>query len=60
MKARGRPKLPPEKKKGTVLAFRPTRETRRNLEIAAERSGRSLSAEIEWRLAVSFLDKKGQ
>lgn len=55
--SRGRPRLQPEDKKQSSLAFRPAANTRRQLEEAAEKEGHSLSAEVERRLTLSFLQE---
>lgn len=55
---RGRPPLPKNEKKLPSLGFRASLETRRKLEAAAAHSGRTLSQEIEFRLARSFLDEE--
>jgi hypothetical protein len=54
MKKRGRPTLPEGKGKRQTLALRVTEERRKALEEAADRSGRSLSQELEIRLERSF------
>lgn len=53
-KRMGRPPLPKEQKKLPALAFRPSGSTRTGLEIAAGESGRTLSQEIEHRIALSL------
>ena len=50
----GRPPLPPGKRLGASMGFRPTPETRERLEKAAKANGRSMSQEIESRLERSF------
>ncbi len=51
---RGRPALPPGKKRLSSTGFRPTPEIRAKLEAAARENGRSLSQEIESRLERSL------
>jgi hypothetical protein len=55
---RGRPPLPADQRKRAPLGFRPTPKTRQNLEQAAEESGRSLSAEIEFQIQRSFAEEE--
>jgi len=50
----GRPAVPSERKKSQTLTFRTRADLRKNLEIAAEQAGRSVSEEIEYRLQRSF------
>lgn len=50
----GRPLLPPEKRRGASMGFRPTPNIRVRLEEAAAINNRSLSGEIEARLEGSF------
>ena len=50
----GRPPLPPGKRRGPSMGFRPTPEIREKLEAAARANGRSMSQEIEERLGQSF------
>ena len=52
---RGRPRLPANEKKLPSLGFRASLETRKKLEAAVARSGRTLSQEVEFRLEQSFL-----
>ena len=52
---RGRPKLPPGKRKLPSMGFRPTPDLRAELERAAGANERSLSHEIEARLEWSFI-----
>ena len=54
----GRPPLPPEKKRGQTMGFKPTPEIRRLLQEAAAANGRSVSKEIEVRLERSLLDQE--
>ena len=49
----GRP--PSEDRRLSPMGFRPTAELRERLEAASQKSGKSLSWEIEWRLMRSFL-----
>ena len=51
----GRPPLPPGKKRGASMGFRPTPTIRENLEEAARANGRSMSQEVEARLEHSFV-----
>ena len=55
----GRPPLPPGKRLGASMGFRPTPETRERLEKAAKANGRSMSQEIESRLERSFASDDG-
>ena len=50
----GRPVFPPERGKRVPLNMRTTRELREKIEKAAERSGRSLVQEVEYRIEKSF------
>ena len=50
----GRPPLPPGKRRGASMGFRPTPEIREKLEEAANANGRSMSQEVEHRLEQSF------
>ena len=49
-KKMGRPPLPPEKKRGQTMGFKPTPNIRKLLQEVAEWNGRSVSKEIEFRL----------
>lgn len=53
MKRRGRPPLPAGQAKTAAFNTRLRPQLHRELTQAAERSGRSLSEEIEWRLNLS-------
>ena len=50
----GRPLLPPGKRRGASMGFRPTPGIRGKLEEAAKANGRSMSQEVEHRLERSF------
>ncbi len=50
----GRPALPPGKRRGASMGFRPTPGIRGKLEEAAKANGRSMSQELEHRLERSF------
>src|SRR4051812_23391647 len=50
----GRPALSSERKKSQTLTFRTRTDLRKSLEAAAERAGRSISEEVEYRLQRSF------
>jgi hypothetical protein len=52
----GRPALPPGKRRGASMGFRPTPGIRGKLEEAAKANGRSMSQEIESRLERSFVE----
>ena len=52
---RGRPRLSPDLAKRHPLNMKTTKKLRAMLETAAELSGRTLSNEVEYRLAQSFL-----
>ncbi len=52
----GRPPLPPNKRRGASMGFRPTPTIRAELEEAARANGRSMSHEVEARLERSFLE----
>ena len=54
---RGRPPLPPEKRKRPSMGFRPTADLRGKLEHAAVTSGLSLTQEVERRLERSFAEE---
>lgn len=54
-KARGRPRLPEEERKGAHIKIRTRGGTRERLEAAAARHGRSVSEEVERRLEESFV-----
>ena len=51
---RGRPPLPPEKRKRPTMGFRPTPALRQMIEDASATSGLSLTQEVERRLDQSF------
>jgi hypothetical protein len=51
----GRPPKPPKNRKSVNFTFRSREEMREQLRVAADRSGRSISEEIEYRLNQSFL-----
>jgi Arc-like DNA binding domain len=50
----GRPPKPPNNRKSVNFTFRSREEMREQLRVAADRSGRSISEEIEYRLNQSF------
>ena len=50
----GRPPKPPKNRKSVNFTFRSREEMREQLRVAADRSGRSISEEIEYRLNQSF------
>ena len=50
----GRPPLPPGKRRGASMGFRPTPAVRAKLEEAATANGRSMSQEVEERLGQNF------
>ena len=52
----GRPPLPPGKRRGASMGFRPTPGIRGKLEEAAKANGRSMSHEVEARLERSFVE----
>ncbi len=52
----GRPPLPPDKRRGASMGFRPTPTIRAELEKAARANGRSMSHEVEARLERSFVE----
>ncbi len=52
----GRPPLPPDKRRGASMGFRPTPTIRAELEEAARANGRSMSHEVEARLERSFVE----
>ena len=54
---RGRPRLSDVERKSRNLTFRVRDGLREKLAEAAQRSGRSVSEEIEYRLQLSFLGK---
>ena len=58
-KKMGRPPLPPEKKRGQTMGFKPTPNVRKLLQEVAEWNGRSVSKEIEFRLEQSLLGQEG-
>jgi hypothetical protein len=51
----GRPPLPPGKRRGASMGFRPTPEIRKMLEESAKQNGRSMSQEVEAHLERSLL-----
>ncbi len=53
----GRPPLPPGKRRGASIAFRPTPAIREKLGEASKANARSRSQEVEARLDRSFLDE---
>lgn len=55
-KRMGRPPLPPDKKRGQTVGFKPTPEVRQKLQEAAAANDRSVSKEIETRLERTFGD----
>src|SRR5262245_15284207 len=57
---RGRPKLAAGEAKRAPLVIRTSKEVRTALEEAARLSGRSLTAEIEYRLAQSLAEDRGK
>ena len=54
---RGRPGQPIEQRKRNTLAFRVRDQMKAKLEVAADKSERSVSEEIEYRLMMSFDDE---
>ncbi len=54
----GRPPLPPGEKRRPSMGFRPTAEVRYKIVAGAEASGRSMSAEIEHRLEMSYRESE--
>ena len=52
----GRPPLPPGKKRGPSMAFRPTPGVRAKLEEAATANGRSMAQEVQTRLELSLAE----
>jgi hypothetical protein len=55
-RGRGRP-LDPNNGKRHPMGIRTTKRIKEKVEAAAQKSGRSVAAEIEWRLEASFLEQ---
>ncbi len=56
----GRPPLPPAKRRGHTMGFKPTPDVRQQLREAATANNRSVSKEIEARLERSFSDDEAR